>query len=119
MRDRVGTVDVAFLGMECVGAPLTWAYQALLTKPVTKKMSDSRRLSGSNAAQASAIMIELGAAEAYIYAMGEETWLVRHVMATSYGEDSYQLKQIDEFMTWCASQGIKSGHLYGQHEWRW
>ncbi len=118
IRDHVGPVDMAFLGMECAGAPLTWLYQALLTRPVTKKMSDSRTLSGSNAAQASAIMTELGAAEAYVYAMGEETWL-GHVMATSYTEDSYQLKQVEEFMTWCASNGIKTGHLFGQDEWRW
>ena len=119
MRNHVGQVTMAFLGMECAGAPLTWLYQAILTKPVTKKMSDSRTLSGSNAAQASAIMTELGASEAYVYAMGEENWLVGHVMATSYNEDSYQLKQVDEFMSWCASNGVKSDHLYGQHEWRW
>jgi hypothetical protein len=82
-------------------------------------MSDSRTLSGSNAAQAAAIMTELGASEAYVYAMGEEAWLVGHVMATTYNEDSYQLKQVDEFMTWCAEHGVKSDHLYGQHEWRW
>ncbi len=119
IREHVGKVDIAFLGMECAGAPLTWAYQALLTKPMSKKMSDSRTLSGSNAAQASAIMTELGASEAYVYAMGEEIWLVGHVMATSYNEDSYQLKQVDEFLTWCSRQGIKADHLYGQHEWRW
>jgi L-ascorbate metabolism protein UlaG (beta-lactamase superfamily) len=119
MRDHVGRVDMAFLGMECAGAPLTWLYQALLTQPVTKKMSDSRTLSGSNAEQASAIMTELGASEAYVYAMGEESWLVGHVMATTYNDDSFQLKQVEEFMTWCASHGIKSDHLYGQHEWRW
>lgn len=119
IRGHVGKVDMAFLGMECAGAPLTWLYQALLTKPVTKKMSDSRTLSGSNAEQASAIMSELGADEAYVYAMGEENWLVGHVMATSYNDDSYQFKQIDEFMNWCADHSIKADHLYGQHEWRW
>jgi L-ascorbate metabolism protein UlaG (beta-lactamase superfamily) len=119
MRAHVGQVDLAFLGMECAGAPLTWLYGSLLTRPVTKKMSDSRTLSGSNAAQASAIMTELGASEAYVYAMGEEQWLVAHVMATSYNDDSYQLKQVDEFLSWCTAHSIKSGHLYGQHEWRW
>jgi hypothetical protein len=118
MRNHLGQVDVAFLGMECDGAPLTWLYQALLTRPVTKKMSDSRKLSGSNAAQAGAIMTELGASEAYIYAMGEEDWL-GHVMATSYNDDSYQLKQVDEFMSWCTDNGIKAEHLLGQREWRW
>jgi L-ascorbate metabolism protein UlaG (beta-lactamase superfamily) len=119
VRNHVGKLDMAFLGMECAGAPLTWLYGALFTQPVTKKMSDSRTLSGSNAAQASAIMTELGADEAYVYAMGEESWLVGHVMATSYNEDSVQLRQVEEFMTWCAEHNIKADHLYGQHEWRW
>lgn len=118
VRNHVGQVDMAFLGMECAGAPLTWLYGGLFTQPVTKKMSNSRTLSGSNAEQAAGIMTELGASEAYVYAMGEEAWL-GHVMATSYNEDSYQLKQVSEFMTWCAEHGIKSDHLFGQHEWRW
>jgi L-ascorbate metabolism protein UlaG (beta-lactamase superfamily) len=118
IRGHVGQVDMAFLGMECAGAPLTWLYQGLFTKPVTKKMSDSRTLSGSNAEQACGIMTELGASEAYVYAMGEESWL-GHVMATTYNDDSYQLKQVAEFMTWCADHGIKADHLLGQREWRW
>ena len=118
MRNHTGQIDIAFLGMECAGASLTWQYQALLTVPVTKRMSDSRTLSGSNAEQAAAIVTELGAREAYVYAMGEECWL-GHIMATSYNEDSYQLKQVAEFMTWCADNGIKAGHLVGQQEWRW
>jgi L-ascorbate metabolism protein UlaG (beta-lactamase superfamily) len=118
MRNDLGQVDMAFLGMECDGAPLTWLYQALLTRPVTKKMSDSRKLSGSNAAQAGAIVTELGAPEAYIYAMGEEDWL-GHVMATSYTPDSFQLKQIELFLAWCADNGVKAEHLLGQREWRW
>jgi L-ascorbate metabolism protein UlaG (beta-lactamase superfamily) len=118
VRGHLGTADIAFLGMECDGAPLTWLYQALLTIPITKKMSNSRKLSGSNAEQAAAIMTELGATEAYVYAMGEEPWL-GHVMATTYTPDTYQLKQIDEFMAWCKERGTEAGHLYGQKEWRW
>jgi L-ascorbate metabolism protein UlaG (beta-lactamase superfamily) len=118
IRGHLGHVDMAFLGMECDGAPLTWLYQGLLTRPVTKKMSDSRKLSGSNAKQAAAIMTELGADEAYIYAMGEESWQ-GHVMATTYTEDTYQLKQIDEFLAWCSGNGITAEHLFNQREWRW
>ncbi|MGP4029201.1 MBL fold metallo-hydrolase [Actinomadura sp. 3N407] len=118
VRQHLGTADMAFLGMECDGAPLTWLYQALLTVPVTKKMSDSRKLSGSNAEQAAAILTELGAGEAYVYAMGEEPWL-GHVMATTYNEDTYQMKQIEEFLTWCKERGIPAEHLYGRREWRW
>ncbi|GAA3302148.1 MBL fold metallo-hydrolase [Dactylosporangium vinaceum] len=118
VRGHLGRADMAFLGMECNGAPLTWLYQGLLTRPVTKKMSDSRKLSGSNAAQAGDIMTELGAGEAYIYAMGEESWQ-GHVMATTYNEDTYQLKQIDEFLGWCAGRDIHAEHLLNRREWRW
>nr|AGS49775.1 thioester reductase [uncultured bacterium esnapd15] len=118
VRQHLGRVDIAFLGMECDGAPLNWQYQPLITKPIPKKMSDSRKMSGSNAEQASAIVTELGADEVYIYAMGEESWL-GHVMATSYTEDSYQLQQIAEFQTWCSNKGVKSDHLLDRHEWHW
>jgi L-ascorbate metabolism protein UlaG (beta-lactamase superfamily) len=118
VKNHLGTADLAFLGMECDGAPLTWLYQALLTVPVTKKMSNSRKLSGSNAEQAAAIMTELGAKEAYVYAMGEEDWL-GHVMATTYTPDTFQIKQINEFLGWCAERDIKAGHLFKQQEWRW
>ncbi|WP_369392838.1 MBL fold metallo-hydrolase [Streptomyces sp. CG1] len=118
IRGHLGSADMAFLGLECDGAPLTWLYKGLLTKPVTKKMSDSRKLSGSNAAQAGAIISELGAGEAYVYAMGEESWQ-GHIMATSYADDSYQLQQIDEFLLWCKDRGIAAEHLFNKREWRW
>ena len=118
VRNHFGNVDMAFLGMECDGAGLTWLYQGLLTRPVTKKMSDSRKLSGSNAAQAAAIMKELGADEGYIYAMGEESWQ-GHVMATTYNEDTYQMQQIREFLSWCEGNGITAEHLFNKREWRW
>ncbi|QLQ36512.1 MBL fold metallo-hydrolase [Micromonospora robiginosa] len=118
MREHLGDVQIAFLGMECDGAPLTWLYKGLLTRPVTKKMSDSRKLSGSNAKQAADIMEELRADEAYIYAMGEESWQ-GHVMATTYDEDTYQIKQIEEFVGWCAERNIPAEHLFNKREWRW
>lgn len=114
----IGPVDMAFIGMECDGAPLTWLYQALFTQPVSKKMSDSRKLSGSNAEQAVAIVDRLGASEAYVYAMGEESWL-GHVMATRYTPESYQLLQVAEFIESCRDRGVKAEHLFGQREWRW
>lgn len=43
-----GNVDVMFLGMECDGGPLSWLYGPLLTKPLARKLDQSRRLDGSN-----------------------------------------------------------------------
>jgi hypothetical protein len=79
----------AFLGMECAGAPLTWAHGAL------------------------------GAAEAYVYAMGEETWLVGARHGHLVPRRFLPAQAGRSIMTWCADHGIKSDHLFGQHEWRW
>jgi len=118
IRSHLGRANLAFLGMECDGAPLNWLYKGLLTKPVSTQMSRTRKLSGSNAAQAADIVSELGAEEAYVYAMGEERW-VGHVMATTYKEDTYQMKQIDEFLGWCADRGLTAEHLFNRREWHW
>jgi L-ascorbate metabolism protein UlaG (beta-lactamase superfamily) len=118
VRDAVGPTDIAFLGMECDGAPLTWLYGALFTQPVSRKMSITRKLSGSNAEQAMGIVEKLGVNEAYVYAMGEEEW-VQHIMATSYTPQSYQLKQVAEFLEACTARGVKGEHLLVQKELRW
>jgi L-ascorbate metabolism protein UlaG (beta-lactamase superfamily) len=118
IRAAVGKADIAFLGMECDGAPLTWLYGGLFTQPVSRKMSLTRKLSGSNAVQATGIVEQLGASEAYVYAMGEESWL-QHVMATSYTPESYQLKQVAVFLDECARRSVKAEHLLVRREFRW
>ena len=45
---EIGDVDALFLGMEWIGAPLTWLYGPLLTQSVPRAMDQSRRLAGSN-----------------------------------------------------------------------
>ncbi|MER7169459.1 MBL fold metallo-hydrolase [Micromonospora sp. NPDC000207] len=118
IREAVGPTDVAFIGMECDGAPLTWLYSALFTQPVPRKMALTRKLSGSNAAQATGILKQLGAREAYVYAMGQEDWL-QHVMATSYTPESYQLLQVAEFLDTCRRDGVHAEHLLVRKEMRW
>jgi L-ascorbate metabolism protein UlaG (beta-lactamase superfamily) len=118
IHDAVGRAEVAFIGMECDGAPLTWLYGGLFSQPVSRNVSITRKLSGSNAAQALGIAENLHVKEAYVYAMGEEDWL-QHIMATSYTPESYQLKQIAEFLDACAPRGIKAEHLLVKRELRW
>ena len=113
-----GPTDIAFIGMECDGAPLNWLYGALFTQPVPRKMSSTRKMSGSDAAQAGEIVQRLGAREAYVYAMGEEDWL-QHVMATSYTPESYQLQQVNRFLADCAGRGVRAEHLLVRKELRW
>jgi L-ascorbate metabolism protein UlaG (beta-lactamase superfamily) len=118
IREHLGPADIAFLGMECDGAPLTWLYSHLFTKPVPRSLSITRKLSGSNAAQALGIVQELGAGQAYVYAMGQEDWL-QHIMATSYTPESYQLQQVAEFIDACRTRGIGGEQLLRRKELRW
>jgi L-ascorbate metabolism protein UlaG (beta-lactamase superfamily) len=118
IREAVGRTDVAFIGMECDGAPLTWLYSPLFTQPVPRKMSITRKLSGSDASQALGIVERLGAREAYVYAMGQEDW-VQHVMATSYTPESYQLQQVARFLADCRDRGVAAEHLLVRKELRW
>jgi len=75
LREVVGDVDVVFLGMECDGAPLSWVYGPLLTKPLARKLDQSRRLDGSNCEKGLHLMNSLRPKQVYVYAMGQEPWL--------------------------------------------
>ena len=37
VTEIVGKPDATFIGMECFGAPLSWLYGPLLTKPVNRR----------------------------------------------------------------------------------
>ncbi|MCK1813203.1 MBL fold metallo-hydrolase [Streptomyces sp. XM4011] len=113
IRELLGPVDVAFLGMECDGAPLQWLYGPLFSRRLSSRKSRSRKLNGCNAAEARTMVEGLGARSAYVYAMGREPWL-GFVMATNYTEDSYQLAQVDEFLRSCHARGLRAGELQGR-----
>jgi L-ascorbate metabolism protein UlaG (beta-lactamase superfamily) len=111
-----GVVDMLFIGMECDGAPLSWLYGPLLTKPLNRLQDRSRTLSGSNCNKAWSVVNKLECKHAYIYAMGQEPWL-SYVMALNYSPDSIQILESDRFVALCKEKGIESERLFGQKEW--
>ncbi|WP_333982656.1 MBL fold metallo-hydrolase [Burkholderia gladioli] len=111
VRETAGTPDAIFVGMECNGAPLSWLYGPLMTKPLSRRDDDSRRLSASNAARAWRLVSDLGARRAFIYAMGQEPWL-RYVMGAEYVPDSIQARQIRNFFERCEQAGVSFEHLH-------
>lgn len=111
-----GPIDMLFLGMECVGAPLTWTYGPLLTNPLSRAFDQSRTLSGSDCNKAWLIVQKLKCQHVYVYAMGQEPWL-NHVMALSYSPDSIQITESDKFVTKCVAQNLVSERLFGKKEW--
>ncbi|HEV2763819.1 MAG TPA: MBL fold metallo-hydrolase, partial [Pyrinomonadaceae bacterium] len=64
----VGDIDVLFLGMECDGAPMSWLYGPLLTRPLDRKMDQSRRFNGSNYERGIGIVNRFNCKDVYVYA---------------------------------------------------
>ncbi len=112
----LGPVDTAFIGMECFGAPLSWFYGPLFTKPINRRDDQSRRLSGSDCERAQAIVRELRCPRVFVYAMGQEPWL-RHIMGLEYEPESIQLRESERFVERCRQSGISAERLHGCREW--
>ncbi len=111
----VGDVDVLFLGMECDGAPLSWLYGPLITRPLDRKIDHSRRLSGSNYERGIDIVDRFRCREAYVYAMGMEPWL-KYIMAKDYTPDSDPIVASNRLIEDCRGRGIVAERLYGEKE---
>ena len=115
VQQVVGDVDVLFLGMECDGAPLSWLYGPLITRPLDRKIDHLRRLSGSNYERGIDIVNRFRCKEAYVYAMGMEPWL-KYIMAKDYTADSDPIVASDRLIQDCRARGIIAERLYGEKE---
>ena len=112
---RLGKVDIMFIGMECHGAPLSWLYEPLMGKPLTRRNNESRRLTGADSARAASIQQQVGAAQTFVYAMGQEPWLP-HLMGLQYTPDAIQLVESDRYVAQCRVEGIAAERLFGSKE---
>jgi L-ascorbate metabolism protein UlaG (beta-lactamase superfamily) len=115
LSGMIGTIDACFLGMECDGAPLTWLYGPLITKPVERKMDQSRRLAGSNYERGIDIINRFNFKEAYVYAMGQEPWL-NYIMSIKYTEQSNPIVASNRLIKECVSRGMVAERLFGEKE---
>lgn len=115
IHDFTNDVDVLFLGMECEGAPLSWVYGSLLTKPLARKLDQSRRLDGSNYEKAISIVDCLNPKQIYVYAMGQEPWLT-FVTSIHYTEASQPIVESNKLVAECLNRGLVSERLFGRKE---
>ncbi|WP_039940113.1 MBL fold metallo-hydrolase [Streptomyces himastatinicus] len=118
VSDVVGQVDALFVGLECVGAPLSWLYGPLMEEKLSREHNQSRRLKGSDAALADGLAQQVGAGHVYAYAMGLEPWL-KHLTGSDFDPDSEQVKQSALLKERCAGRGVGSELLYRQAERVW
>jgi L-ascorbate metabolism protein UlaG (beta-lactamase superfamily) len=110
-----GDLDVLFVGMECDGAPMSWLYGPLMTKPLLRKMDQSRRLDGSDHGKGMEIIERLRPREVYVYAMGQEPWLT-FLTSIQYTPESRPIVESDKLVAECRKRDIVSERLFGHKE---
>ena len=115
LYELIGDIDVAFIGMECDGAPLSWVYGPLLTRPLERKMDQSRRLAGSNYERAADIVNRFHCRNVYVYAMGQEPWL-NYIMSVKYTEQSNPIVASNQLIEDCRARGLTAERLFGEKE---
>jgi L-ascorbate metabolism protein UlaG (beta-lactamase superfamily) len=115
IQREVGDLDALFLGMECDGAPLSWLYGPLLSRPLERDQDQSRRLYGSNFDQALDLVQQFHCREVYVYAMGQEPWL-NYVMSLKYTEESRPIVESNKLLDYCKRHGIVAERLFGEKE---
>jgi L-ascorbate metabolism protein UlaG (beta-lactamase superfamily) len=112
LHETIGEIDVLFIGMECDGAPMSWLYGPLLTKPIIRKNDQSRRFDGSTCEKGMAIVDILKSKQVYVYAMGQEPWC-SFLTSIRYTEESRPIVESNKLVTECLSRGLMAERLYG------
>jgi L-ascorbate metabolism protein UlaG (beta-lactamase superfamily) len=115
IRDVTGRIETLFVGMECVGAPLSWVYGPLLPVKTEHKHSQQRRSNGCNAANALKLAQALDCARAYVYAVGREPW-IKHLLALDPSEHDVYMSEIKTFIEGLRSRGVEAKRLFGKTE---
>ncbi|MEU3492896.1 MBL fold metallo-hydrolase [Kitasatospora cineracea] len=115
---EIGTVDALFIGLECVGAPLTWLYGPLLDTPISREHSLERGLKGSFAEPADQLAQRLGAQQIFVYALGIEPWL-KHLTGCWFDPEAEQLRQEVILRDLAGQRGVRSELLYLTAERSW
>jgi L-ascorbate metabolism protein UlaG (beta-lactamase superfamily) len=115
IHEVVGDVDVFFIGMECEGAPMSWLYGPLLTKPLARKNDQSRRFDGSDYLKGMAIVDIIKPREVYVYAMGQEPWLT-FLTSIQYTDESRPIVESDKLVDECRRRGLTAERLYLKKE---
>jgi L-ascorbate metabolism protein UlaG (beta-lactamase superfamily) len=115
LQGTIGNVDTLFIGMECEGAPHSWVYGPLYTRPLSRKNDQARRLNGSDFARAKQIVDTLGVKRVYVYAMGQEPWY-GHIMGLHYSPESRPIVESERLLAYCRERGLVSERLFVKHE---
>lgn len=114
IRRLLGPIETVFIGMECVGAPLSWSCGPFLPMKPEFTIDQSRRYKGCDSARALEILEAIGAERVYIYAMGLEPWM-EHLLGLALTDDSTQLIEARALLHQAIERGFTEARLlYGK-----
>jgi len=116
IRKHLGPVETVFLGMECVGAPLSWSCGPLFPRKPQHNYDQTRRYHGCNSSAALDLLETVGAKRMYNYAMGEEPW-IEFLLGLGLSPDSTQIHESNKLLARTRELGfIASERLSGKKE---
>jgi hypothetical protein len=111
----IGAADTVFLGMECVGAPLSWGQSSFFPVKPDSVQEKTRRYKGSDSVRGLKILEAVKAKRVLNYAMGLEPW-IEHLLGLAYTNDSVQLSESRKFLEGAKARGLEAQMLFGKHE---
>jgi L-ascorbate metabolism protein UlaG (beta-lactamase superfamily) len=110
VRRALGPIQTVFLGMECVGAPLSWSSGAFLPERPAYGVDQSRRYKGCDAGRGLTLLKAVGARRVFIYAMGLEPWF-EYLLGLAYGPEAVQLKEAEKLLARFREEGLDEARL--------
>jgi L-ascorbate metabolism protein UlaG (beta-lactamase superfamily) len=116
VRRALGPVDTVFIGMECVGAPLSWSCGPFFPAKPDFAQDQSRRYKGSDSYRAQKILEAVEARRLYVYAMGMEPWF-EPLLGLAYTDDAVQIRESTELLRAARGAGFDvAARLFGKGE---
>lgn len=116
VRKILGPISTVFIGMECIGAPLSWVYAPLLPVKPERSHDQSRRSHANDAASALTLLQAVGAQRVYIYALGREPWL-KYFMALIPTDDDPYMQEVNKLLAATKIEGFLDAQmLYGKKD---
>jgi hypothetical protein len=94
---------------------MSWLYGPLLSKPLDRKMDQSRRFSGSDYDKCRRIVERFNCKEIYVYALGQEPWLT-YALSLKYTEESNPIIHSNKLVQDCTGRGLVAERLFGIKE---
>ena len=116
LRQALGRIETVFIGMECVGAPLSWSCGPLFPFKPPHHIEHGRRYQGCDSKAALEILETVGANRVYNYAMGQEPW-VEFLLGLGLSEDSQQIRESNALLAQTRAKNfLAAERLYGTAE---